>query len=88
LLRELAMRSREARDNLAATIQRVVWPNRWRGACYLFAAHDSDDLREAARALNFALGPTTVLIPGTSMFSGMFLLSEQTLQREPAGGRS
>ena len=82
------MRSREAQDNLAATIQRVVCPNRWRGACYLFAAHDSDDLREAARALNFALGPTTVLIPGTSQFAGMFKLSEPALHGEPAGGRS
>ena len=77
LLRELAMRSREPRDDLAATIQRAVWPNRWRGACYLFGAHESDDLREAARALNFALGPTTVLIPGTAIFEAMFVLPEK-----------
>jgi uncharacterized protein (DUF58 family) len=88
LLRELALRTRETRDTLAANIQRVVWPNGWRGACYLFSAHDSDDLREAARALNFVLGHTTVLIPGTPAFESMFVLPDALHRGEAAIARA
>jgi hypothetical protein len=85
LLRELALRTKNPEDDLASAVQRVAWPNRWRGACYLFAAHDCDDLRNAARALNFALGATTVLTPGSTAFENMFLFPA-TVNRPAAKG--
>jgi uncharacterized protein (DUF58 family) len=74
LLRELALRTRNTEESLSHHIQRLAWPNRWRGACLLFAAHDSDDLRDTARALAQAIGPVSICIPGGAAFENLFFI--------------
>lgn len=74
LLTELALRTRNADDHLAAHIRRLSWPARWRGPCLLFSAGADADTREAGRQLGRFIGPTTVYVPGTPAFDAMFLL--------------
>jgi uncharacterized protein (DUF58 family) len=74
LLRELALRVRNVDAPLAPHIKRLAWPNRWRGGCLLFAAHESGEVRETAGTLNHAIGPTIVLVPDTSSFDAMFFI--------------
>ncbi len=75
LLTELAIRTRNTEDRLADHIRRLSWPARWRGPCLLFSAGADGDAREAERQLTRFIGPTTVYVPGTPVFDGMFQLS-------------
>jgi len=83
LLRELALRAPNHVDPLAHHVQRVAWPARWRGVCLIFAATDGADLRAAARGLSRSIGPTTVLVPGTSAFEGLFAAPQADSEEWP-----
>ncbi len=83
LLRELALRTRNTHDDLAPHIERLSWPNQWRGACLLFAPRETEEVRAAARALYRAIGPATICLPGTSAFDGLFVLPDASPPRLP-----
>ena len=83
LLRELALRARNTHDDLAPHIDRLTWPNRWRGGCLLFAPRETDDVRAASRALQRVIGPTTICLPGTPAFESLFVQAEWIPARAP-----
>jgi uncharacterized protein (DUF58 family) len=87
LLRELALRERNTSDSLAGHIRRLSWPMRWRGPCVMLAAEKNVEVRRAASALNSAIGPTTVLVPGTSAFDDIFVAVEQLAESLPQSDR-
>ncbi len=72
LLTELAIRGRNEDDELAAQIYKLTWPSRLRSPCLLFGANNDEDMRAAARALNRAIGQTTIYVPGTPAFDQAF----------------
>lgn len=72
LLRELALRGKNADDELAPHIERLTWPSRWRGPCLLFGADETQDLRLAAHACNRLIGPASICVPGTPAFEKLF----------------
>ncbi len=87
LLKELAMRARNVDRPLAAELQRVAWPARWRGRCLLFGAAENEDLAAAQRLLTHALGPTAIYVPGESAFDDLFEANPSTvaLASRPGG---
>jgi len=88
LLRELAVRDPNPNDDLVPHIQRLSWPGRWWGACLLFAAEATPDIRFAAQLLGQALGPTTLYAPGTPLFDSVFIPPGNHAERHSSGTAS
>lgn len=72
MLTELAIRTLNTNIELAGQIYKQPWPSHWNAPCLLFGANQDEDMRAATRALNRALGATTVYVPGTPLFDASF----------------